>query len=124
MVSANRDPTKFVGNISNDNAEKAEFAGIIRLYKDSKIADAADVSEETVRLWKTERRFPQGHNLIKLMAEFPKVAAWVNRRTGGINNPRSMAEGFALVEQIMASATPEGRAMRARLMQIMAERNV
>src|SRR4051812_32344923 len=120
MVSANRAPTNFVGNISNDNADTAEFAGLIRLYSDRKVAKVAAVSEETVRLWKGEQRFPQGRNLMKLMAEFPKIAAWVNRRTGGMSNPRSTAEGFALLEQVMASASPEGRAMRARFQQIMA----
>lgn len=121
MAYANRHPTTVVGNISNDNEERAEFAGIIRVYSDRKVSKAADVSEETVRLWKAERRFPQGHNLMRLMSEFPKIAAWVNRRAGGIANPQSLSEGMAYVESVMASNTPDGRAMKARLQQIIAE---
>lgn len=121
MRIANQHPTTVVGNISNDNDEKAEFAGVIRVYSDRKVAKAADVSEETVRLWKNEKRFPHGSNLIRLMGEFPKIAAWVNRRSGGISNPQSLSEGMAYVEKVMASNTSDGRAMKARLQQIIAE---
>lgn len=121
MRIATSTPTTVVGYISNDNEEKADFAKLIRPFSDVKLARAAEVSTETVRTWKVERSFPNGRHLIRLMEEFPKVNAWVNRRAGGINNPQSLSEGMAYVEKIMAGNTPDSRAMKARLQQLMAE---
>lgn len=111
----------FSPKIDNDGEIKRELAQIIQLYPDKVVAEAVDTSPDTVKCWKAERSFPQGRHLMRLVQAFPKIRAWHDRRTGGINHPQSQVELFAELERIMASNTPEGRAMRARFLQIIAE---
>lgn len=100
---------------------KAEFSALILPFKDHRIARAVDCSIDTVKMWKAGRSFPQGRYLMRLVSEFPKIRAWHDQRTGGLSQPQNMSECFAFLEQMMASNTPEGRAMRARFQQIVAE---
>lgn len=112
---------KFSPDFPEDSEIKAEFAQIIRAYPDKEVANAADCSPYTVKCWKAEVSFPQGRNLMKLLPHYPKIRKWHDRRTGGLNHPQSQVELFAELERIMASDTAQGRAMRARLQQIMEE---
>lgn len=111
----------FSPEFPSDRRLRAEFAEVIQLFPDKVLAQAADCSPETVKCWKAERSFPQGRYLMKLVADFPKISAWHDRKTGRIHTPQSLTELFSHLEQVMASNTPEGRAMRARLQQIVAE---
>jgi hypothetical protein len=111
----------FSPKIDSDGDLRAEFSALILPFPDKVLATSADCSPETVKCWKAERSFPQGRHLMKLVADFPKIQAWHDRRTGRVNNPQSQSELFALLEQVMSSDTAEGRAMRARYQQIVAE---
>lgn len=111
----------FSPEIGSDRELRADFSALILQFPDKELAAAADCSPETVKCWKAERSFPHGRHLMKLVADFPKIALWHARRTGGLAHPQSQSELFAFLEQVMASDTPEGRAMRARLQQILAQ---
>lgn len=100
----------------------AEFSAVILAFSTGEIAKATGRSKETVKCWKAGRAFPNGVSLMALTSEFPRIRAWYDRRTGGVHNPQSQVELFAELERIMASETPEGRAMRARFQQIVAEK--
>ncbi len=107
--------------IESDDALKADFSALIVQFPVKRLAKAADCPPDTVKCWKAGRSFPQGRYLMRLVSEFPKIRAWHDHRTGGMSNPRSQSEMFADLERIMASNTAEGRAMRARFQQIVAE---
>ena len=114
-------PTRFSPVFSSENEAKEEFSAVILPFSDKELAESADVSTETVKCWRARRALPRGFNLMALVADFPDIAAWFGRRTGGLSNPQSEVELFGHLEQIMASDTPQGRAMRARLRQLLTE---
>lgn len=114
-------PNNFSPKIASDGDLRAEFSALILPFPDKVLAASADCSPETVKCWKAERSFPQGRHLMKLVADFHRIQVWHDRRTGRSNNPQSQSELFALLEQVLASDTAEGRAMRARYQQIVAE---
>jgi hypothetical protein len=115
--------TKFSPDFSSDKELKADFSALILQFPDKVLAYSADCSPETVKCWKAERTFPHGRHLMKLVADFPKIRAWHSRRTGGLDHPQSQSELYAALEKVMASGTAEGRAMRARFQQILAEQS-
>lgn len=114
-------PKNFSPVFSEPEAAK-QFSAVILPFSVGELALAADRSKETAKCWKNGRAFPNGVSLMALMAEFPVINAWVKTRTGGFDSPLALAEGFAMLEKIMAGETPEARAMRARVMQLVAER--
>lgn len=97
----------------------AEFSAVILDFSAGELARASRRSKETAKCWKAGRAFPNGVSLLALVNEFPKIRAWVNAKTGGFDSPRGLSAAFALVEQIMATDTPDARAMRARLQQLL-----
>jgi hypothetical protein len=110
-------PTKNFAPVTEQEAAQ-EFSAVILPFSVGQLAQATGRSKETAKCWKAGRAFPNGVSLMALVAEFPQIRAWANRRTGGFDHPQSQSEGFALLERIMASNTAEGRAMRARLLEL------
>lgn len=108
--------------IMTEQAAAAEFSGVILSFSTGQLAQATGRSKETAKCWKAGRAFPNGVSLMALVTEFPQIRAWAHSKTGGFESSQSLDVMFGTLEQIMASDTPKGRAMRARLQQIMAER--
>jgi hypothetical protein len=98
-----------------------EFSAQIIDFDTGVLAKASGRSKETVKCWKAGRAFPNGASLLALIAEFPRIRAWADRRTGGIANPQSFAETMELLERLMASDSAEGRAIRARMAELLRE---
>ena len=107
--------------VLTEQAAAAEFSAIILPFSTGQLAQATGRSKETAKCWKSGRAFPNGVSLMKLMEDFPQIDAWVRSKTGRFNSPQTLGTMFGMLEKVMASDTAEGRAMRARFQQILAE---
>lgn len=96
-----------------------EFSAVILQFSVGELAHATGRSKDTVKCWKSGRAFPNGASLMALIAEFPRIEAWVRSKTGSaFQSPASLGEVFGLLERLMQSDTAEGRAMRARFLEL------
>lgn len=95
-----------------------EFSAVILDFSAGELARASGRSKDTAKCWKVGRAFPNGVSLIALIREFKPIRTWVESKVGALDSPRGMSEGFAILEKIMVSNTPEGRAMRARALEL------
>lgn len=100
----------------------AEFSAVILPFSAGQLAQASGRSKETAKCWKAGRSFPNGTSIKALEAAYPLIRSWANQRWGIHDSPERLTNSFALLEQIMASDSAEGRALRARLQQLAAER--
>lgn len=115
-------PTKNFAPVFSEAEAAQEFSAVILDFSAGELARAAQRSKETAKCWKAGRSFPNGVSLMALVTEFPRIHAWFNSKTGGLDSPQGMSAAFALIESTLASNTPEARAMRARIEQLMAGR--
>ena len=114
-------PKNFTPKIDEVQAAK-EFSAVILDFSAGQLAYATGRSKQTAKCWKAGRAFPNGNSLKSLEAEFPAIRSWANNRWGIHDSAERLTNGFALLEQMMASNSPEGRAMRARFQQMLAEK--
>lgn len=106
---------------SEADAAKEFSADILPFYSVGELALATGRTKETAKCWKAGRAFPNGVNLKALEAAFPKVRAWADHKWGIHDSSQRLVNVFDAIEQIMTSDTSEGRAMRARVLQLAAE---
>lgn len=84
-------PTKKFSPVTEQEAAE-EFSAVIIDFSVGELAHATGRSKETAKCWKAGRAFPNGVSLMALVAQFPRIRVWANRRTGGFDNPQTQVE--------------------------------